>query len=165
MSKLVIFLGFPLIFLFITGSFPLEKSFEGVCSKVLDGDTVIVAGKKVRLFGIDAPELHQMSYDKKPIGKWSKDYLVKLILNKKVKVTWIKKGHYKRIIGTIYLKENINLKMIQAGMAIKSDFNTDHLFQNIEYVAKLRRVGVFGTFGFDKPWYFRKKKAATKSGL
>lgn len=158
MPKLVIFLGFPLIFLFITGSFPIEKSFEGICSKVLDGDTVIVNGRKVRLYGIDAPELSQISYDKKPIGKWSRDYLAKLILGKKVKVLWIKKGHYKRIIGTIIYKENINLTMIQMGMAIKSDFNTDHLFHNVEYVAKLKRVGIFGTFGFDKPWYFRKKK-------
>jgi len=157
-SRLVIFLGFPLIFLLIVGSFPLKKTIEGVCSRVLDGDTVIVKGQKIRLYGIDAPEKDQYSIDGYPIGQWSKDYLTKLILNKKVKVTYYKRGYYGRIIGEIFDHENINLKMVKKGMAIVSDFTHEHLYTNTEFVARLNRVGIFGVSGFLKPSFYRKLK-------
>ena len=33
--------------------------------KIIDGDTIIINEKKVRLFGIDAPETNQYCFDKK----------------------------------------------------------------------------------------------------
>ena len=156
MPRLVIFLGFPLIFLFVVDAFPIQKSIEGICTRVLDGDTVIVDGKKIRLYGIDAPEKSQVSMDGYPIGEWSRDFLAALILRKKVKVTYYFKGHYGRIIGTIKLEENINLRMIEEGMAIVSDFNKEREYRNTEFVARLKRVGIFGTLGFLKPRFYRK---------
>ena len=145
----------------MVGTFSIEKSIEGICTRVLDGDTVIVNDQRIRLYGIDAPEKAQVSMDGHPIGQWSKNYLAKLILNKKVKVTYYSRGHYGRIIGTIYLKKDINLKMIKEGMAIRSDFNMERIYINSEFVARLSRVGIFGTLGFLKPRFYRKGKKKT----
>lgn len=153
--NLVIFLGFPLIFLLVVDSFPIEKQFSGICEAVLDGDTIIVARKRVRLYGIDAPEKDQWSMDHKPIGRWSKQYLKNLIEGKQVMVKWYKKGFYGRIIGVVYTDENINLRMLKAGMAIRSQFNKKNLYINTEYTARLRREGIFKTLGFVSPWYYR----------
>ena len=50
-----------------------------VCTSVIDGDTFkLETGVKVRLIGIDAPELSQ------PGGEESREYLAQLILNKGV---------------------------------------------------------------------------------
>jgi endonuclease YncB( thermonuclease family) len=48
--------------LFLFGSFAARPSCADVAGEptVLDGDTIVVAGDRVRLQGIDAPELHQM---------------------------------------------------------------------------------------------------------
>ena len=31
--------------------------------RIIDGDTLEIGGKRVRLFGVDAPELHQICWD------------------------------------------------------------------------------------------------------
>ncbi len=154
----VIFLIFPMIFLWVVDSFPLEWEFEGVCREVLDGDTITVNGKRIRLKGIDAPEKDQLSYDKKKIGKWSKLYLEKLILNKKVKIRYREKGKYGRIIGDVILDGWVNAKMIKAGMAVYYSFKRDFDLKAYEYQAKLLRKGIFGTLGFDRPSYYRWKR-------
>ncbi|MBU7047459.1 MAG: hypothetical protein HXS54_13580, partial [Theionarchaea archaeon] len=48
-----------------------------LCTTIIDGDTFrLETGEKVRLIGIDAPELSQ------PGGEESREYLTQLILNK-----------------------------------------------------------------------------------
>ena len=156
-SKLVIFLGFPLVFLFVVDSFPIQKEFSGICSEVLDGDTIIVNGEKIRFFGIDAPEKSQKAMSGESIGEWSTFYLKKLILGKRVSVTYYKKGYYGRIIGEVWMGENINLKMLEEGMALRTNYNRNRTYINVEYVARLERRGIFGTLGFETPWYYRKR--------
>lgn len=50
---------------------------------VIDGDTVIVAGRHVRLWGIDAPELHQtcgrLDGVRWPCGEFARDALVRAV--------------------------------------------------------------------------------------
>jgi endonuclease YncB( thermonuclease family) len=156
-SKLVIFLCLPLVFLLVVGHFPIERSFVGVCTKVLDGDTIIVNAAVVRLANIDAPEKAQLSYDGLPIGRWSRKYLEKRVLGKKVRVSYIKRGRFKRILGNIWLnKININKDILRAGMAVKYYPEDVHTYNSLEYKARLRRVGIFGVFGFARPKFYRK---------
>ena len=44
-------------------SFSAEKIIIGK-AQVIDGDTIKINGKKIRLFGIDAPEMKQICKDK-----------------------------------------------------------------------------------------------------
>lgn len=46
--------------------------------RAIDGDTILVAGERMRLWGIDAPELHQ-TCDGRPVGQWARDELQRLV--------------------------------------------------------------------------------------
>ena len=89
---------------------------EGRCLRVSDGDTITIdagGGKeKVRLIGIDAPELRQNG------GREARQYLAKRILNRRVKVEGETRDRYGRLLGTVYLgEENINLSLVREGHA------------------------------------------------
>lgn len=82
-----------------------------------DGDTVTINAKngtwfKVRLWGIDAPELDQ------PGGKEAMLELIQLIGRKTVTVSVKDRDRYGRIVGVItYRNRDINREMIQRGHA------------------------------------------------
>jgi len=84
---------------------------------VHDGDTATVldAGHtqhKIRLAGIDAPELHQA------FGRVSQRHLSNAIQGKTVVVHWTKHDKYGRIVGTILLDDHdVNLDQMRAGLA------------------------------------------------
>lgn len=165
-GKLVIFLGFALLILFIVPFYPFEKKLEGVVTDVLDGDTLIVQNQKIRFYGIDAPEIEQKSFDGKSIGRLSKSFLESFVLGKVVRVTYTKRGYYGRIIGEVWLeKESINLLMLEQGMAIFSRYTKRKSYYLASYLAKLKKRGLFATDGFLNPASFRRKKSRSKKRL
>jgi endonuclease YncB( thermonuclease family) len=66
----------------------LQKGKPGIVARVIDGDTVHLAdGRKVRLLGIQAPELHPAPDDPRPAEPWAKQSshaLTQLLLHKEV---------------------------------------------------------------------------------
>lgn len=155
----VIFLGVPLAFLLFDGRFLLSKNLYGVVEKVLDGDTIVVAGQRVRLIYIDAPELKQVSSDKALIGRISKIQLQKLILGKNIHVRYFKRGKYKRILGEVFHQgKSINELMISQGYAFPYGWEYPSLLDSLHYMAKLKHNGIFKYKNFKTPWYFRKMK-------
>jgi micrococcal nuclease len=85
--------------------------------RVIDGDTFIIeGGERVRMIGIDAPELKDL------YGVESKNQLKALIQNKHVKlikgVVTANKDYFKRLLSYVYIDStDINLKMIEDGFA------------------------------------------------
>ena len=97
---------------------------------VYDGDTITVAVKieqryykyKVRLAGIDTPELRTNNENEKRKAIAARDYLKMLILHKKVCVRNVFYEKYGRLCGTIYIKnKDINRSMVEAGHAVEYD--------------------------------------------
>lgn len=132
---------------------------------VSDGDTIAVKktenGKttekliKVRLFGIDAPELKQDH------GYESKQTLMNFIKNKDVKIEGKKKDRYGRLIGVVYLNnENINEKMVKTGNAWwYEQYDRKNLkMKQYQESAQKSRIGLFAKKGYVTPWEFRKRK-------
>ena len=141
------------------------RSFTGVCEKVLDGDTVIVSGKKIRLLGIDAPEKDQLSLDGWPIGIKSKEFLSSKILHKKVYVKYQGRGKYGRIIGEIFYNGiNINLEILKSGHGIR-EYTEKLSYYSAEFLARSKKIGMFGVDGLIRPSFFRKmmKKRASEN--
>jgi micrococcal nuclease len=108
----------------------LDKKFcyNATVTGVYDGDTItceidlgfsVKTLQKVRLFGIDTPELRKEEYKD---GIIARDKLRELILDKNISLYTIKdkKGKYGRYLGIIY-KDNVNINryMIDNGYAVE----------------------------------------------
>ena len=98
--------------------------------KVYDGDTIWVAMYyqknpikiKVRLNGIDTPEIRTKNLEEKEKGLLAKEYFKNLIGNKIVTLKCGNFDKYGRLLGDIYyLKQHVNNIMIEKGYAIKYD--------------------------------------------
>ena len=130
-------------------------ALSGKVVSIHDGDTItVLQGKqqiKVRLFGIDAPELKQ------PYGKKSKQFLANLIAGQMVEVEENGKDRYKRTIGTVYLGgTDINAQMVENGYAwAYRKFSKKYTPQ--ESKAKKQGLGLWRDKEPIPPWEWRKR--------
>jgi micrococcal nuclease len=131
--------------------------------KVSDGDTVTINDhgekRKLRLYGIDAPEKDQ------EYGMESREYLYNRIQDKAVNVDFISKDRYGRDISVIYLDgENINEAMVKEGYAWwYKDYAKDDLqYREYELKAKESKKGLWGRKNPVPPWEFRKRNKQKK---
>ncbi|MFZ9181112.1 MAG: thermonuclease family protein [Rickettsiales bacterium] len=135
-----------------------DKEFSGK-AKVLDGDSIKVGNKEVRLFGLDAPEYKQKCLDKDNLeyncGINSRDFLQKLIAGKKVRCTYASKDKYDRFLGICYLEKlSINAEIIKNGMAVIYNFTESSEEMNaLENQAKASKIGIWqGSFELPKDY-------------
>jgi len=107
-------------------------TYNAKITAVYDGDTVTAdidcgfqiwkKGEKLRLFGINTPEVRG---DAREEGLKSRNFLRSLILNKKVEVHTVKdkKGKYGRYLATIFLNgKNINEFLVEKGYGEFKDY-------------------------------------------
>ncbi|EAJ0467047.1 thermonuclease [Campylobacter upsaliensis] len=142
----------------------LEKELTGKVSRVIDGDTIELLAKtskenpynhitklKIRLYGIDAPELKQA------YGKEAKEYLSALVLKQEVSLIIENKDKYERIVGTIFLKgKDINKEMVKNGYAhAYESFSKKYLAEQAD--AKMFKLGLWQDEKAVKPSEFRRK--------
>ncbi len=133
--------------------------------KVVDGDTIHIKSFKIRLEGIDAPEMKQIC--KKPFlqtmffnfqrdyycGQTSKKKLAQKIGNKPIKCILLGKDRYKRYLAKC-LKGNINLNrwMVRNGYAVAYR-KYSKLYIPDENFAKEEKLGLWkGTFIQPEKW-------------
>ena len=136
--------------------------------EVIDGDTVKINGKKIRLFGIDAPEKNQIckknwlsvsffTFNKNYYcGKVTTKKLKKFILNKEVKCIGNQIDRYNRLIAICYVRsKDINMWLVRNGLAVSyKKYSSKYLHQ--EKLAKKEKIGLWQG-KFDMPWEWRKK--------
>jgi len=166
MKKLSLIL-FSIVVVLILPSFALsnEKIISGK-AKVIDGDTIKIDEKKIRLFGIDAPEKEQICkkiYLSFLIFNFQKDYkcgekatlaLLNKLKDKKVKcIIKENKDRYKRNIGICYIKnQDINEWLVNNGYAIAYKKYSKKYVLNEQY-AKKNKLGIWkGTFVEPEKW-------------
>jgi micrococcal nuclease len=128
----------------------LNASRLHTVEKVFDGDTIeLNDGKKIRLIGVDAPEVESPYRKKEPFGYESKAYLSALILHKKVTIVVgdPPKDRYGRTLAYVYLGDVlVNGRIIRDGWA--SSYRMFHhpnrdLFFVYEREARSRGVGMW----------------------
>jgi len=166
MKKLsLILLSLLVLSLSSTISTSSEKNVSGK-AKVVDGDTIKINKKKIRLFGIDAPEKDQVckkiymsfiifNFQKKyKCGEQSILALLKKIKDKKIKCVLKKeKDKYKRDIGICYLnKQDINKWLVKNGHAIAYKKYSKKYVLDEKY-AQENKLGIWrGTFIKPEKW-------------
>ena len=143
-----------------------DVSAEALLGKVIavhDGDTITLQNesgqKKIRLAGIDAPELNQ------PFGVESRAALREVVLDKQVQVETSKTDKYGRVVGKVMLDgQDINLKQVQSGMAwvyrayLKELSKEDRAaYPEAEAQSKATAAGLWKDLNPVEPWIWRKK--------
>lgn len=101
------------------------KSYDRTATvvRVVDGDTVALSDKqKVRLIGINAPELAHYSKKTEPYALAAKQYLqTQLAANKEIYLKFgrQRKDHYGRVLAHLFLKggRNLNAMLVKQGLA------------------------------------------------
>lgn len=143
---------------------PTLRTVYGTVIKVSDGDTVQVMTHdqtklKVRLYGIDAPEIAHGTPGQ-PYGEEAKQALASMVLGKDIRLDIIEVDHYRRMVGMIWIdKTNINLELVHQGYA---EAYREHLapeyrseFLSAEDAAKTRHLGIWGLPDYERPSEFR----------
>ncbi|CAB4178456.1 COG1525 Micrococcal nuclease (thermonuclease) homologs [uncultured Caudovirales phage] len=137
--------------------------FEAVVVSVYDGDTITVRTDetiKIRINGIDAPELKQ------PFGQASKQAMSSLVFGKTVTVKPDKKDRYGRLLARVEIAgKDTSIKMVETGMAhwYQQYAKHDTELQSAQTKAKSAKLGVWSVPDAIAPWEYRKqKKAVTK---
>tara|TARA_Y100001958_G_C21144475_1_gene482229 strand:- start:131 stop:637 length:507 start_codon:yes stop_codon:yes gene_type:complete len=154
-----------LLFLF----FFIPANSEIISGKAItiDGDTIKIKNKKIRLHGIDAPEIKQLCQrtflsififsfqENYKCGEISKKKLEKYVKNNIIKCKVEGIDRYKRILGTCYKNTiNINSRMVRNGYAVAyKKYSKKYL--SAEREAKREELGLWKG-KFDMPWDWRK---------
>lgn len=145
-----------------------RNSSEGVyytVSRVIDGDTIVLSdGRKVRLIGVDTPEIHyteKLVRDSKntgqkiktiqSLGRRASAFTKDLCLGKKVRLEYDvdRKDRYKRTLAYVYLEDGVfvNARIIQEGFAqvltIPPNVKYADLFLRLQQEARALKKGLW----------------------
>ena len=137
-------------------------------AKIIDGDTIKINSKNIRLHGIDAPEKKQVckkpyitivffSFSKNYLcGQVSTDKLTKKINNQIIKCKIKNVDRYNRLIGECYKNnENLNSWLVSNGYAVAyRKYSKKYILNEIN--AKDNKLGIWQG-KFEMPWNFRRK--------
>ena len=160
------------IYLILIITFFLARALYGTeifgVPKIIDGDTVNINSKKIRLEGIDAPEMKQQC--KKPFlkisviinfqfnknyscGVVSKEKLIEKIKNSKIRCISSSKDRYKRFLATCFKdKVNLNKWMVKNGYAVAYKRYSNEYVKD-ELYAKENMLGIWeGSFVMPEKW-------------
>ena len=128
---------------------------------ITDGDTIKFNNKKIRLHGIDTPEIKQLCKNKNgedyKCGVKAKLALINLISSHQVKCNVHGKDRYKRLIATCFVKNiNINEWLVKEGWALAyRRYSKDYVDE--ELFAKNNKLGLWKG-DFLEPWKWRRLK-------
>jgi len=174
LNKIKIFLviSICLIFFFFTYNDVKSKEIKTISGTaiVTDGDSIRIDNRKIRLVGIDAPELKQTcqyGVTEYPCGKMSKEWLSLLVENVQITCSYSEKDRYKRILGVCYIGNidsvsfkkkvkslELNSMMVKSGHAVAYRKYSDVYIEDEEF-AKINKKGIW-IGKFEMPWDWRK---------
>ena len=111
------------------------QPFSGKCY-VIDGDTIAIRRTKIRIAGINAPELDQ------PYGRKSKWGMVTICKGQIISVYPTGETTYDRIVATCYLPDgrDIGAELIKQGLALDLPKFSGGKYQNLETEEARRKL-------------------------
>lgn len=148
-----------LLFLLIPVS---AQALNGTVVAVSDGDTITIRSEdgrklKIRLYGIDTPEIQQAYGDK------AKDLTHKAVYGKKVGIRPIDTDRYGRTVAIVYVNgQSVNKYLLQEGYAwvysryCKESFCTT--WKGVEAFSRIQERGMWVDSDIIPPWEWRQKQ-------
>lgn len=160
-SALVGVLAWALLLLLPTSETTAARTNISGPARVIDGDTLEVAGERVRLEGIDAPEMAQ-TCGKRLWGSWScgkaaAAALEHLLGNQRIACEDRGTDNYGRMLGVCFLdKRDINAWMVREGLAW-AFVKYSRSYVSEEAAARAQHIGIWQ--GKAQPaWLFRAER-------
>ncbi|MFO0996643.1 MAG: thermonuclease family protein [Alphaproteobacteria bacterium] len=128
----------------------------------IDGDTIVVLGEQIRLFGIDAPEVQQLCQRQGsywPCGVAAAHALAQKVVGRDVICRPRAHDRHWRVFGICYVDgEDLNAWVVREGWALAyRRHSMDYV--EAEEEAKAARRGLWSS-EFQMPWEYRRKKPA-----
>ena len=139
----------------VASAFPLRVVGNAY---IIDGDTLQIQSHKIRLTGIDAPELTQtcQSPDKRlwACGQHAKRYLEQITHNQPITCTITTKDRYNRFLGRCRAhNEDLGSLLVQNGWAIAYGGSTGLYYRLLELKARFGGKNIWsGSFISPKEW-------------
>ena len=124
---------------------------------VIDGDTIVVAGERIRLQGIDAPELQQTctAYGQPwACGRTSAEWLRERLNGRQVECVGHARDRHERLLAVCYVGgDSINERLVSESWALDyRKYSSDYL----QAEADAKRAGAGLWRGeFTPPWEWR----------
>lgn len=113
-SLLVLVLAAPLL------ATPASAQTVTGPARVIDGDTYDVAGQRIRLFGVDAPEAKQTCTSDRgawPCGRWATTEVTRRIGGKSITCTGVETDRYGRLVARCTVGgQDIGAMLTRAGI-------------------------------------------------
>jgi len=170
LRNLVIILALSWAVAFIAPSASAESDLYGV-PRVVDGDTLVIDGKRIRVHGIDAPESNQTCQS--VAGLWNcgadaTQALKHLIKGQTVRCLSQDIDRYGRIVAKCFAHgsggDDVGERMVREGWALSyRQYSRDYVDE--ERLAQAERQGVWRG-RFVKPWDWRRgKRLAPKTTI
>lgn len=135
-----------------------EREFAGT-ARIVDGDSLEIGTRRVRLFGIDAPELDQPCRDARdqdyPCGEQARVALRRLIADRAVRCLREGRDRFGRVLARCHGAdgEELNTAMIRAGWALAYAGADGNAYRRFEREAQRARLGLWsGRFIRPEEW-------------
>jgi endonuclease YncB( thermonuclease family) len=125
--------------------------------RVIDGDTLEIHGERLRLFGLDAPELGQPWWDEDgregDAGQLAREALAGLIEGRRVEVKVLREDQYRRGVGILKVDgRDVGKRLVAGGWAFAAPGS--RRYARLEAAAKRRRKGLWRGL-LEMPWSYR----------
>ena len=148
----------PIFLLFLFSSSAI--AWKGRVVSIQDGDTIEVLHnnkpERIRLYGIDCPELHQ------DFGSKAKEFTSEMVFGKVVGVEPVAKDRYGRTVAWIWIDgKTLNRELILAGLAwhYKQYAPDNQDLERREVEARSEKIGLWSMKNPTPPWEFRQNKS------
>ena len=119
----LIFLGLAALLLWGCGAEKTGPPQEALVSQVIDGDTLILeGGLRVRLLGIDAPEMEREGRPAEFLAHKAKAALTDLTRGQRLRLEYdqLRYDHYGRLLAYLFSPDNtlVNAELVRQGLAL-----------------------------------------------
>ncbi len=148
--------------LFEVPSVKTARSISGR-AHVLDGDTLRIAGRKIRLHGMDAPELRQVCRNRQGRGWYcgvqARRHLIHLVGRAKITCRKVDTDRYGRMVAVCWRgKTDLGRQMVRDGWAV-AYVRYSYAYVKDEAIARKNRRGIWsGAFSLPETWRHRHKR-------
>lgn len=125
--------------------------------RVIDGDTVEIRGERIRLFGIDTPEIGQPWWDedgeRRDAGRLSMEALSELVNGRRLSVRVLSEDQYRRSVAIVKVdRRDIGRLLVSRGWAFASPGS--NRYRRTQASAKRQKKGLWRG-ELEMPWEYR----------